>query len=537
MFKFDNVIINLPSKSISEDIYCRDGKPTDESFTPFTGCYTVIRNYIRFDIRNQFDIMSIVSKNPISLFKINEAANNASNSSMRETVLRDYSSMILEDFDDADITAKVGNMAFNFDKSEAGGGNELRQEIQPVLQFQNNSDDEDNEYQSYASLISTEYEEEVCIEDVAEAKGKLPYLLYCLNEKSKVVGFSLLSGIIARAKAISNCGDRTRILKPMDILSCNTLCPQNKDGKFCEAWVREDNKRDSCRLAVAWVLNKEPLEVFAKVIDGKKVEEKASQYLADQLEDCCRKLGINLANERLQDYTDDLLSKAKISYLASLHDIENLYGNENSLIAKVFDKESMFSKCKELTGSYDKRCFNISETQMVASLIVSELSSRYYSMSGLLYVKDPIDATYSQRAVVSSSVEHTIQLVKKCLYASELLFNKVLSKYAVGSQQYSNVAKRAKDLKFNISDLFVEDGVLKLSTGKFLTLSMANCLPTATGTNVSYGLVTAMGSIVLINRNWDGNNIMYVSLEDYIDVIVERVSKGYGVLNVYETSI
>ena len=157
---------------------------------------------------------------------------------------------------------------------------------------------------------AAELDSEFSIEEIAEAKSKLPYILKQLHEGSKIMRGSLLSIVIALAKFRKTNGLGHEIT-PKKLAELGVYRVDD-NGRIYSQFLPDDNKNEPYISLQNWARGMKKTDPYWKI--------------AGDLEKVCMVLGIDLTQEDARDYTPEYIEKAVCCYIASNEEFIESYG-------------------------------------------------------------------------------------------------------------------------------------------------------------------------------------------------------------------
>lgn len=344
MFFTKNKILTYPCKTIIEDVLSREGSADENSFSPFEGKYSLLRQYISDRDDVDYQIKEIIDSGRKD-FSAEKARPN-DDGTLREESANEVSAYYtkLEDIDDEFVTKYVEQVLYGFQFDQAGV-KRIRNRMQTFELWE----DEEDGVVSPLDIISEE-DEDFSLDDIEDAKCKLPYLLKLLHEGSIKYKGSLLSFIIAINKFADLHPGKT--IKPKEICSLGVY-RVNKEGEITEPFVVADNTGNIFRTVFAWALG--------------YTDDRYYRAWQD-LQHVCNVLGLDLSKEDASNYTCDVIENAVCTYIMANEEYLENYGFANTRILRALseDKINEIAHKDETEKSMYSEVFDI---QMLADQI------------------------------------------------------------------------------------------------------------------------------------------------------------------------
>ena len=299
MFYIANKVLTYPCKTVIEDVLSREGVPGEDAFFPISGQYHLIRELLRNNNKDTIDftVQDIVRSN-VKDFVAEKARPNDDGVDREEETseITDYYTR-MEDIDEAFVIKYVSDIVKGYRFKRDGAKS-------AQIQTFDLWEDEEDGLVSPADVI--EEVEDYSLDDVEDAKKKLPYLLKVLFDGSLKYQGSLLSFVIA-AKKLEKAGVelRPRFICNADVYRVDSY------GNLTTKFVVEDNTGAIFRKLVSW-------------INGE--EEDRYYHAAQELIRVCTILGLDLAIEDPTQYTPEVIDSAVCQYIMSNEEYLEEYG-------------------------------------------------------------------------------------------------------------------------------------------------------------------------------------------------------------------
>ena len=325
MFYVADKVLTYPCKSILEDVLSREGAATKESFSPFHGLNKLMMSLTRGNGNIPYTVKEIISSGRRD-FSANKARPNDDGADREDSAyeVSDYYRR-LEDIDDDFVVKYVKQVLTGFLWDENG-----KRRIDGRFQTFELWEDEEDGLVSPTDVIAEE-EADFNLDDVEEAKKKLPYLLKLLYDGSIKYKGSLLSFTIAVQRFFGNSTGEKDI-KPSNI--CNEgVYHVDKFGNITSKFVIEENSGEILRTLIKWATGQ---------IDDRYY--RASQELLR----VCTILGLDIRNEDAKLYTKDVIDDAVCMYIASNEEYLEDYGFANSKLITALSPEEILKVAKDI---------------------------------------------------------------------------------------------------------------------------------------------------------------------------------------------
>lgn len=322
MFYIANKVLTYPCKTVIEDVLSREGVPGEDAFFPISGQYHLIRELLRNNNKDTIDftVQDIVRSN-VKDFVAEKARPNDDGVDREEETseITDYYTR-MEDIDEAFVIKYVSDIVKGYRFKRDGAKS-------AQIQTFDLWEDEEDGLVSPADVI--EEVEDYSLDDVEDAKKKLPYLLKVLFDGSLKYQGSLLSFVIA-AKKLEKAGVelRPRFICNADVYRVDSY------GNLTTKFVVEDNTGAIFRKLVSW-------------INGE--EEDRYYHAAQELIRVCTILGLDLAIEDSTQYTPEVIDSAVCQYIMSNEEYLEEYGYANRNIIDALSPEEVLKVAKQAT--------------------------------------------------------------------------------------------------------------------------------------------------------------------------------------------
>ena len=280
--------IQIPAKTVIQDLISRNGSPTAESLSPFNGMQPwLVRKKINFDGNMELLFSKQTDFNPDKKQpKDMVYTQDEDNINLDRTVeyniethpACDYLRR-MEDIDASWVRAYMENVLYGIQNNKTGGVKEYNQQHQNTYTFE---DDEDGTTEE-KDLLTDELDHPVA--DMEQAKKEIPYLLKRILEESKEIGISLMSMLIAYEKSKSELSvefkysGNPQTPKPRHLLD-KGIYEMDKYGNVGAKLGLDANKNNrSFGVAKDWLFSDQPTRsdasalVFAFYVLGIDIKE------------------------------------------------------------------------------------------------------------------------------------------------------------------------------------------------------------------------------------------------------------------------
>lgn len=470
MFYVEDKIIQYPFKRIIDDVLSRDGEPTKDSFT----CYWGMRNLIdKQGLRDShYTLQELVADRPdFSLVKLVKKDSQSLDDT--DIDVRDYSNH-LENIDESLVEGYVTQVLIGF-KLNNSGRKAIEAEEQTITYIPNiGDDDDDNDYVNPTDLV--EVDVNATLDDISDAKQKVPYYLKVLWDGSIQKGGLLLSFIIARCKY---GGGK---LTPRDCCSCGVYMVDKK-GNVVRKFDTTDNTGTKFRSLMAWINGNTPDRFY----------EAYKQLLA-----CCSILEIDLCKENPLDYTASLMDRAVCTYLQSNTEYVKDYGMlDMNICRRLQDKNELFTVINEVESCGDSGVIEITdgkvkEVDVLALIDILAVNFESFLNRNPELLRNVQDADFG-------SVKEYLKFTVPALDGNEKLLNSVMQGFTTMHYMlYRNATS---------SYMIIPNRLLSGTT-------------TDGDDNVWGGLLSVTGHIIVIKEtvlHTEIPYIMYCSVKEFID--------------------
>ena len=232
----------------------------------------------------------------------------------------------LEDIDESFVEKYVDQILTGFLWDDTGA-----KRINQRLQTFDLWEDEEGYVSPTDVLIE---EEDFTLDEIAEAKQKLPYLLKVLHDGSIKYKGSLLSFIIAVERYRLNAGGKS--IKPHNICK-EGVYRVDSNGNITEPFTIEDNSATTLRTLIDWVLGG---------IDDRYY--RASRELLR----VCTILDLDITKEDPKVYNSKVIESAVCLYITSNEEYLENYGYANRDILKALSPEDIHSMSQSLQADF-----------------------------------------------------------------------------------------------------------------------------------------------------------------------------------------
>lgn len=328
MFYSNDKIIEYPNKSVLQDVLSRDGLPTEESFTPFSGCKHIIQAQLGVKA-NEIDLKELLrgSKD----FSTEKAkANDDTDREFGTSQVVDYYTK-LEDVDQHFINKYASEIVIGYKLNKTGLRKyEEEMRVAPMLY-----DDESETYITESDI--KERDMDFSTEEILEAKNKLPYLLRQLHYGSIAYKGSLLSFIIAAEKCFKQNEHNSKYqLVPRDIVS-KGVYRVDGDGNVTTRFVISQNTGEILRTLIAWVCGNIENDVYYKAYS--------------ELIKVLTILDLDITGEDAKNYDNDFIRSMICTYLATNEEYLESYGFADRKILSMLNPENLFKVAARVSES------------------------------------------------------------------------------------------------------------------------------------------------------------------------------------------
>lgn len=435
-----------PSKSILEDVLSREGLPTAESFTPYNGMAKLLRDQLR-DAAGLYSLEEVLAG--ARDFDVHKArANDDLERDYAAADVTDYYKR-LEDIDASYVEQYARNVLIGFNRNTAG-----KQSIESQLRTYDWMYDEEDD--SYVDPTDFQAEEiTYSVEDVIEAKHKLPYLLKQLHEGSLEMGGSLISFIIAVEKAYAS---GVVNIKPMHVISQGAYI-MHPNGRLGGKFADGDNSGKVFPRCFAWVC-------------GKSGENNIYYKAYKELMDVLDVLGLSITDEDPTRFDGDFIDRLVCTYVASNEEYVSTYGYIDEKILANLGVDELFNAVKKISFE----------------------SNDVESDNSVFRVIEGLALAYSSRTFVDDEIS----------YESSAKVQKFLSFWKKWDKsQVSNYMKR----------LEVYKGLLRENNGAYILIPLRDFYPNDTGS--AHGLLTADGMILRFDIRYQ-DLLAYISVDRFL---------------------
>lgn len=331
MFWTDDKIMTYPNMSVLEDVLTRNGDPDEWSFSPYRGqCSLLEEQFKNSPYSLLVTVKNIVNSCPDFSPQKAKANDDGANREYGASDAEQYYTR-LEDIDEEFIVKYALNAIIGY-KINNSGVKQVAKQMETISKWY---DSEDDDYTSPTDYVETE--EDFTVEEVLEAKQKLPYVLKQLWEGSLKYKGSLLSFVIAAEKyyRVSKSG---MVVRPRDIVGYGVY-RIDANGNPVSRFVIEDNTGNIFRTLYSWVTGEFPNDIYYKAYH--------------ELIRVCQILDIDITKEDARWYTKDVIKNALCTYLASNEEYLETYGFVNKEIIKMLKPDALFKVAGRLAQDED----------------------------------------------------------------------------------------------------------------------------------------------------------------------------------------
>lgn len=322
----------LPNKRVVDDLIERDGPPTKESFTPYTGMNYLISEQMK---GARFHVLGIdVIKENIKEYLPSRAkatSDDISKSMESDDLTGTTYYYLLEDIDESHLVKYMRSqlIGLKINKSDARSTIEANEKIQPTMY-----DSESGEVFNLSDVyVSDEYEESNSM--LSEVRSKIPYLLKKLQDGSIQYGVSLLSLFIARNGVIEKLGRHLGEIKPRELLAYD-IYRVSPTGDLLDTFDKETaNNIPKFREPKDLVMGVYPNDPYYKA--GIELTIRVKQ------------LGYNLYEENVTDYSPSYINRLMCRYIISNQEVLSDMAAFDPNIMKLFQDGSIFKVAADST--------------------------------------------------------------------------------------------------------------------------------------------------------------------------------------------
>ena len=327
MFYIEDKIVTYPCKTILEDVLSRDGIADADSFSPFRGMYRLLEDKLGARGNVAYTIREIISsgRKDFSAEKARPNDDGINREDSADEVMHYYKR--LEDIDDDFVEKYVSQVLTGFLWDNDGA-----KRINKSLQTFDLWEDED----SLVSPTDVIYDEEdFTLDDIEEAKHKLPYLLKLLFDGSIKYKGSLLSFIIAVNRFYKNT-DGANGIQPRNI--CNEgVYKVDSKGNITTKFTTADNTGTIFRTLFSWAIG--------------EIEDRYYRA-AKSLLRVCTILDLDITSEDARVYDSEVIESAVCTYILSNEEYLEGYGFADKRILKALDAEGINNAIKNMDADF-----------------------------------------------------------------------------------------------------------------------------------------------------------------------------------------
>lgn len=324
-FYTSNKFLYLPNKRTVVDLIERDGPPTKESFTPYNGMNYLIEEQMK-GYRYSIIGIDIITDNiaELSVSKLKGTEDIKSEESDDTSLNPDNYEYLLEKIDEEYVKRylKRALIGLKINKSDARGAIEENEQVQNLMY-----DKESGEVHNLSDTYVADLVEESGSK-MKEIRNKIPYLLKKLQDGSIMYGVSLLSLFIALDGVRQQKGLNSDI-KPNDLLAY-PIYRVNGHGTLIDTFdPATANNIAKFRTPKDLVLGVNPHDPYYKA--GLELISRA------------RRLGYNLYEEDVRDYTPSYINRLMHDYIISNQEVLSDMAVFDPNIMKLFKDGSIFN--------------------------------------------------------------------------------------------------------------------------------------------------------------------------------------------------
>lgn len=392
----DTRVLKIPSRRILEDLALRTGFPDREAVVPYNGMMDVTKE--QFPHYYPAALLELLKSRQAYLdYDALKSNPDVGQYYKGRGPATNFDKLVVSRFEDIHpswVREYLKNILTGFKLNNTFSINEF--ERNNILRFMD-EDSEDGGFSDKSENLS-ESEGSMSVEELEAYHEKLPYLLKRLHEKSKKVGISLISIVIAYEKAKRKLNIERAMNKqakqstnvPPSYMKSAGVYLMGSNGYIQGEIPNTDHKYGKW---LRWV----------KGLDHETAEEAEYYDNAMELLSICERLSIDIKKEDAKDFEESFISTLTITYVSSNKDINkrlnssifkrlgrastSTYGiveateNESKAMLKnnmAKERASRFtlSRVPEISRMRDSR--NVEDSMRLLSVLLQNLHGKEY---------------------------------------------------------------------------------------------------------------------------------------------------------------
>lgn len=317
-----------PSKSVIEDIVTRDGLPTEDSFTPFSGKKSVLEEQFSGKQRSVFklfDFLSFVKNrdlNPAAC-KVSAKYGILEDSSRVAAGWRTLEDMFVDGQEASAVKEYLVMLCVGFKKDKESPYRKTQVEYTRTVRNYDGDDEETEE-----KYLLERSRETISNEEYEETLREIPYLIKSIWNYSKQYQGNLFSFAFAYADIVERKNGRADV-NIQDFRNYRMYCI-NKDGSFKKVFVHSDDNKYTIYPALT--------KIF--IAPG---SYQAEYNMCMKFLNSLKVLGIDYHDEDPMQFNNEFMAKLVCTYLPGNEQYFREYGDVDPEIIIALKPENIFA--------------------------------------------------------------------------------------------------------------------------------------------------------------------------------------------------
>lgn len=321
-----------PNKSVIEDLVTRDGLPTDDCFTPFSGKREILEEQFCGSQRSKFklaDFLKYVRNRDLNptVVKVSKQYGMLEDGTKHTAGYKTLEDMFVDGQESPEVAKYLIMMCVGFKKDKESPYRRAQNEYTRTVR--NIGDDGDEETEEKYLLERTD--EKISNEDYEDTLRELPYLIKSIWSYSKQYQGNLFSFLFAYADIVERKNGKGDV-NIQDFRNYTTYCI-NKDGSFKKVFVHADDNK--------YVLYPALTKIF--IAPG---SHQAEYNLCMKFLNSLKILGIDFRDEDPLQFDNEFMKSLVCTYLPGNEQYIQEYKGVDPEIIVALSPENVFATAK-----------------------------------------------------------------------------------------------------------------------------------------------------------------------------------------------
>lgn len=477
-----------PNKSVIEDIVTRDGPPTADSFTPFTGKRNIIDEQFcstqraRFKLNDFLQYVQNRDLNP-SRVKVSKKYGMLEDGAKDIAGYRTLEDMIIDGQESPEVVNYLVMMCVGFKKDRESPYRKGQNEYTRTIKNSDSGEDEETE----EKYLLERQDEKISNEEYEETLRELPYLIKSIWSYSKMYQGNLFSFAFAYADIVERKKGKYDV-NIQDFRNYTMYCI-NKDGTFKKVFVHGDDNK--------YTIYPQLTKIF--IAPG---SYQAEYNLCMKFLNALKVLGIDFHDEDPMQFNNDFMSKLVCTYLPGNEQYLREYKGVDPEIIVALSPENIFTT-----------------TKSSVYVPIDNNSNTYDNTQAIYFISESINIAYQMWRTRKSS-----DLFEEKRDVAVEILTKYLQVYTKGAVKEAPVPLLQFHSTTGILYMKNTDNKNRSRVQNYLTLE-GRYFGTFKGSRDYKVILTCYGFIVAIEEDFD--RVYYLPAEDCLEAL-----EGY---NEYES--